>query len=79
MVTTIYCLTFQNTSRAFYEINKFSIHAEKCSIMSVRNKQLLKKSKILVVKLIDHKPVVWTCCSMCTNLLKKYNLKTIEK
>ncbi len=30
---------------------------------------------MIVVKIINHKPVVWTCCEACKNLLDKYAIK----
>lgn len=62
---------------AFYEAYKYSTHAEKNAIMSVRNKKLLPSSKIVIVRLRDGEIVEAQPCVMCQNLLSKYKMNNI--
>jgi cytidine deaminase len=61
----------------FYEAYKYSIHAERQAIMSVRNKKLLPKSKIVIVRLNNGNIVQAKPCEMCQHLLNKYKLNKI--
>ena len=61
----------------FYEAYKYSTHAEKQAIMSVRNKNLLSESKIIIVRLNNGNIVQAKPCEMCQNLLNKYKLSKI--
>jgi cytidine deaminase len=61
----------------FYEAYKYGIHAEKNAIMSVRDKNLLSKSKIVIVRLKDGVVVKAKPCKMCQNLLDKYKVSKI--
>lgn len=65
----------QIQNSVFYEPYKYGIHAEKCAIMNVKNKNLLASSKIVIVRLKDGKIVKAKPCEMCRNLLNKYKLK----
>ncbi len=61
----------------FYEAYKYGIHAEKNAIMSVRDKSLLSKSKIVIIRLKDGNIVEASPCKMCKNLLDKYKVSKI--
>lgn len=61
----------------FYEAYKYSIHAEKKAIMSVRNKKLLSESKIVIIRLNNGNIVEAKPCKMCNDLLIKYKLTNI--
>ena len=61
----------------FYEAYKYSIHAEKNAIISVKNKNILSKSKIIIVKIINDKISYTNPCKMCSKLLNKYKLSRI--
>jgi cytidine deaminase len=61
----------------FYEAYKHSIHAERQAIMSVRNKKLLPKSKIVIVRLNNGIIVQAKPCEICQQLLNKYKLNNI--
>lgn len=47
----------RNPNGVFYEAYKYGIHAERNAIMSVKNKNLLASSKIVIVRLKDGKVV----------------------
>ena len=63
-----------NKSLGFYEAYKYGIHAEKSAIMSVKNKSVLKHSKIYIIKLNNNKIEQATPCCKCEKLLTKYRL-----
>lgn len=65
------------TTNDFYEVYKYSNHAERNAIMNVRNKNLLPSSKIVIVRLNDGKIVQAKPCKMCQNLLNKYKVSKI--
>ncbi len=67
----------QNLNSVFYEAYKYGIHAEKQAIMSVRNKNLLSESKIIIVRLNNGSIVEAKPCVKCQNLLDKYKLSKI--
>ena len=58
----------------FYEPYKYSIHAEKDAIMNVKNKKILNKCKIVIVKISDGKIINCDPCKMCKNLICKYKI-----
>jgi hypothetical protein len=60
-------------------MNKYTIHAEKDCIMNYGKKKKLKNYKMLIVKIINNEPVVFTSCEMCQKLTKKYNITLIRK
>ena len=45
--------------------------------MSVKNKNILSKSKIIIVKIINNKISYTNPCKMCCKLLNKYKLSRI--
>jgi hypothetical protein len=64
-----------NVSSVFYESGKYSIHAEKDAIMSVRNPNILKYCKIIVIKLDSNdeiEPAI--SCPACAKLIQKYHI-----
>jgi tRNA(Arg) A34 adenosine deaminase TadA len=61
----------------FYEPNKYSTHAEKDAIRKIKNKSILKKCKIYIIKVKNNEVVQATPCQMCCGLLKKYNITKI--
>lgn len=63
-----------NYKSSKYIPNKYSTHAEKSCIMSVKNKNLLNKCKIIIVKIVNGKPVLRNCCDMCSKLINKYKI-----
>ena len=56
-----------------YEPNKHSVHAEKHAILNLKNKSILSKCKIRILK-INSGGIVSECgpCPMCKKLLTKY-------
>ena len=66
-----------NPNGVFYEAYKYGIHAERNAIMSVKNKNLLPSSKIVIVRLKDGKIVQAKPCEMCKNLLSKYKVSKV--
>ena len=72
-----YLVNFTKKSTFFYEAYKYIIHAEKNAIMSVKNKSILSKSKIIIVKIINDKNCYTGPCKMCHKLLNKYKLSKI--
>jgi cytidine deaminase len=77
LITLIHIQQIQHN--VFYEAYKYSTHAEKSAIMSVKNKnkKLLSSSIIVIVKLNDGKIVQAKPCEMCQNLLDKYKVSKI--
>ena len=61
----------------FYVRNKYSVHAEKCAIMQVKNKHRLQYCKIVIVKINNRNIDFATPCEMCQKLLKKYKITKI--
>ena len=61
----------------FYEAYKYGIHAEKNAIMSVKDKSLLSKSKIVIIRLKDGNIVEASPCQKCKKLLDKYKVSKI--
>jgi hypothetical protein len=67
----------KNTSRVFYVAYRYSIHAEVSCILKCKQKQLIAKSKMIIIKLIDNKPVICEPCNSCYLFIKKHNIKKI--
>jgi len=67
-----------NTFNNMYESNKHSIHAEKDAIRKIKNKNILKKCKIYIIKLKDNEIEKGIPCPMCYNLLEKYKISKIN-
>jgi cytidine deaminase len=67
-------------SRVFYEAYRYSIHAEKMAIMSVKNKNILKYCKIFIIKITKDGNIEQAipCCN-CTHLLKKYKIYQVQR
>ena len=61
-----------------YESNKHSIHAEKAAIRKVRNKNILTKCKIYIIKLRNTEIEPGIPCPMCYKLLEKYKINKIN-
>jgi len=61
----------------FYEACKYSVHAEKDAITKIRNKSILKKCKIYVIKIKNEKIEQALPCPMCCDLLRKYGVERI--
>ena len=65
-----------SASGVFYEANKYTVHAEKAAIMSVRNRHILKDCKIYIIKLTrDNNIEPAISCPACAKLLRKYHLR----
>lgn len=58
----------------FYEPYKYGTHAEKCAIMSVKNKNLLRYSRIYIFKIVNNEIVPAIPCKKCEKLLDKYKV-----
>ncbi len=67
--------TIQKKSVVFYVSKKYSIHAEQSCIMNCRNKHVLRKSKIILVKL-SKDGHVQKCepCFKCCHIINKYKI-----
>ena len=61
--------------RVFYELNKYSIHAENEAIRKIKNKNILKECKIYIGKINGGEITQGFPCDMCNKLLKKYGVK----
>lgn len=70
-------LTKHSNGKREYKPNKYSVHAERNAIMSVKNKHILPKCKILIIKIKQNEISPATPCSVCQELLDKYKLKAI--
>ena len=66
-----------NTPLCIFEVNKYSIHAEKDAIMSVKDKTLLPESRIIIIKIRSGKIDDTIPCEMCRKLLNKYKISRI--
>lgn len=62
----------------FYEPNKYTVHAEQDCISKVKNKTILKKATLYIVK-IDKLGNFIDCypCHMCSRIIDKYKVKKI--
>lgn len=76
-LTITLCTDFVKASRVFYEAYKYSVHAEKDAIMKIKDKNILKKCKIYIIKIKNNEIENAIPCPMCCNLLKKYGIKKI--
>jgi cytidine deaminase len=65
--------------RVFYESYKFSTHAEKDAIKKVKDKNILKKCKIYIIKIKNDNVEQAIPCEMCNKLLKKYGINKIYR
>ncbi len=61
----------------FYEVSKYSIHAEKNAIQQISNKNILRKCKVFIIKIKNGEIEQGVPCDMCNKLLKKYGIKKI--
>ncbi len=61
----------------FYEPYKYGTHAEKNAIMNVKNKKILHKCKMIIVKIYNGNIITCDPCPMCKKLMDKY--KIIQK
>lgn len=65
----------RDVSSVFYEANKYTIHAEKAAVMSVRNPHILKYCKIIIIKLdSDDEIEPAISCPACAKLIQKYHI-----
>jgi cytidine deaminase len=62
----------------FYEPYKYSIHAEKSAIMNIKNKKILNKCKMVIIKITKGKITTCGPCKMCKELLNKYKITNIN-
>jgi cytidine deaminase len=65
-----------NPVSVFYEAKKYTWHAEQSCIMKCKNKNLIKKSYMILVK-ITKKEMIVHPCTMCDHIIKKYGVKKI--
>ena len=66
---------YNNNNNNNYELNKYSIHAEKDAISKIKNKNILKYCKIYVIRIKNINELEHGYpCNMCIDLLKKYGL-----
>lgn len=77
MDITIILVTEQYTKIVFYKPNKYSVHAEKCAILKVKNKQILTKCKVIIIKIVDDTINAAYPCDACKKLLNKYGMNRI--
>lgn len=61
-----------------YEPNKYTIHAERSCILNSNVKVFKHFSYMIIVKIVNNKPVIVSSCPMCTKLLAKYNIRSTE-
>ena len=65
-----------NHVSVFYEAKKYTWHAEQACIMKCKNKNLIPKSYMILVK-ITKKEMSVQPCSMCDHIIKKYGVRKI--
>ena len=63
---------------AFYEPNKYTIHAEQSCIQKCKDKTIIRKCKLIIVK-IDKNNNIINCkpCSMCNHIINKYKVRRV--
>lgn len=76
VIITKQAIVFQ-INIVFYELNKYSVHAENEAIRKIKNKNILKECKIFIGKITNGEISQATPCDMCNKLLKKYGVKKI--
>jgi len=59
----------------FYEANKYSYHAEQNCIINCKNKQIINKCNMLLVRISDTGDAI--PCDMCRHMINKYNVKRL--
>ena len=73
----------ENKSIVFYEINKYTIHAEQDCIMKFKkkfgnNNKILKRSTLIIVKLNRSSKIVECMpCKMCKKIIQKYQIQKV--
>lgn len=63
-------------SRVFYEPIKHTYHAEQLCIQRCKNKAMLKKCTLILVRITDGTNV--QPCSMCAHIIKKYGIPRVK-
>lgn len=64
-----------NNCLCIYESNKYSSHAEQNCISNCKNKKLIKKSDMILLRISyseDARP-----CNMCQHIINKYNINNL--
>ena len=77
-----------NNHNECYVHDKYSIHAEKDAIQKIKNKNILKKCIIYIIRLKNSNEInikklhmyytnieIGLPCTMCNNLINKYNIR----
>lgn len=62
---------------AFYEPNKYSIHAEKDCLIKANPKHFKNSYIVLVNISLENELVQCNPCEMCQNLINKYKIKKV--
>lgn len=62
----------------FYVANKYSIHAEQSCINKVKNKNILRHCKLILV-CVSNIGILKECkpCHMCWHIVNKYKIKKV--
>ena len=57
-----------------YEPNKYTVHAERACILNSNIRVFKNFTYMIIVKIVNNKPVIVGSCNMCYKLLDKYKL-----
>ena len=68
----------RSINRVFYTPNKYTTHAEVDCIMKMKDKRILKRCSMLIVRL-DKNDNCTSCgpCKCCGKIINKYGIKKI--
>ena len=62
-------------SMVFYEAKKYSRHAEQNCIANCKNKKIIEKCVMILVKISENENVY--PCNMCQHIIDKYKVKKV--
>ena len=61
-----------------YEIGKFSVHAEEAALASVRRRDVLKNSYLILGRILNGKFVPCLCCTRCQHRIHIHGIRQIK-
>ena len=67
-----------NPMNVFYEKNTHSVHAEVNCIRKCRDKKILKKSTLIIIKIKHNNITYCEPCEICWKYIRKHGVKTVK-
>lgn len=61
-----------------YEIGKFSVHAEEAALASVRHRDVLKNSYLILGRILNGKFIQCLCCTRCQHWIHIHGIRQIK-